>query len=245
MRISRAWDTGCGLSEDAQDQIAGQPAKVARSVVCNDGTSVCEALRQAGKELYSLSVEAGSPQKLRQLKGICDPSSKWADRIELNRYRLVYLAKKDHKRFQDQAVGRVKMALNNVPMDLVQGDVHYVDILVQDEGEPVRLRIIAWMDMASMFLWATVVLLSKSKGIIQADVAESLYDLTSCPHGGVPKEFYLDNGGEYSALSSAMMRLAVLSSREFGLTLAKPYTPTSKGSTEGFLTSLKASSRGH
>lgn len=244
VRISRAWDAGCGLPAEVQDQIAGKVTLGARSVVYNDGASIREALRLAGKELCRLTAEAGSPLKPRKLQDICDLNSKWADRIGLNRYRLGYLAKKDHKRFQDQAVGRVKMALNDVPMDLVQGDVHYVDILVQDEGEPVRVRIIAWMDMASMFLWATVVLLSTGKGIIQADLAESLYDLASCPHGGVPKEFYLDNGGEYSALSSAMMRLAVLSSREFGLTLAKPYTPTSKGSIEGFFNILEGIFRG-
>jgi len=53
------------------------------------------------------------------------------------------------------------------------------------------------------------------------------------PHGGIPLNFHLDNGGEFSALAEAMNRLSVLGNRDFGLTLAKPCSPTSKRSTEG------------
>ncbi|MCB6179565.1 hypothetical protein LHP98_15695 [Rhodobacter sp. Har01] len=43
----------------------------------------------------------------------------------------------------------------------------------------------------------------------------------------------LDNGPEYSALAEAMGRLSWLARGPFGLTLAKPCSPTSKGSIEG------------
>jgi phage major head subunit gpT-like protein len=167
------------------------------------------------------------------VRGLCQLNTKCAERIDLDRYRAGYLARKDHKRYQDKAVGRVNLALADTPMSLLQGDVHYADIAVAEGAEPVRVRLIAWLDMSSLFLWVTPVLLSKGQGIVQADVAESLAHVTMCDHGGIPEHFYLDNGSEYSALSEAMARLAVLSDQAFGLTLAKPYSPTSKGSIEG------------
>lgn len=231
--ITRAWDEGIDLPFHLRAGIAARVVREARSMIYNDGTSVREVIRLASAALCRLSAEAGSALALQALQAVCLLNSPWAERADLKRYHLGYQAKKDHKAYQDKAVGRVSMALNAVPMDLAQGDVHYVDILVKDEGEPVRVRLIAWLDMSSLFVWVTPVLLSKGTGIVQADIAESLFDLTSCPHGGIPKEFYLDNGSEYAALSDAMARLAVLSEREFGLTLAKPYSPTSKGSIEG------------
>ena len=237
--IVRPWDKGIDLTPDAAADVARKLAREARSMVFNDGTSVQEVLRISSDILCRLSAEAGSKLPLQRLRGLCQLNKKWAARVELDRYRAGYRFHKDHKAHQDFSVGRTQMALTAMPMDLVQGDVHYVDILVKDEGEPIRVRLIAWLDMSSMFLWVTPVLLSKGRGVVQADVAQSLFDLATCPHGGVPKELYLDNGSEYSALSDAMKRLAVLSDREFGLTLAKPYSPTSKGSIEGLFNILE------
>ena len=104
---------------------------------------------------------------------------------------------------------------------------------------PSRLRLIAWLDMSSLFLWVTPVLLSKGQGVVQADVAESLAHVTKDEHGGIPEHFYLDNGSEYSALAAAMARLEILAQDQFGLTLAKPYSPTSKGSIEGLFNILE------
>lgn len=231
--ITREWDAGIDLPVDRRAEIAERVARIARSMVFNDGTSVREALRLAGDVLCRLCLEAGSRLPVTVVRGLCQLNTKWAGRIELDRYRMGYLARKDHKRYQDKAIGRASLALADTPMSLLQGDVHYADILVADGAEPIRLRLIAWLDMSSLFLWVTPVLLSKGQGIVQADVAESLAHVVMSPHGGIPEHFYLDNGGEYSALAAAMGRLAVLSEREFGLTLAKPYSPTSKGSIEG------------
>ena len=231
--ITREWDTGIDLPLDRRADIAARVLRMARSMVFNDGTSVREALRLAGGALCRISAEAGSKLPVPVLRALCRLNSKWALRIDLDRFRSGYLARKDHKSFQDKTVGRVSLALADTPMSLLQGDVHYCDILVGQEAEPIRLRLIAWLDMASLFLWVTPVLLSRGQGIVQADVAEALGHVVMCPHGGIPQHFYLDNGGEYSALAEAMNRLSVLGNRDFGLTLAKPYSPTSKGSIEG------------
>lgn len=237
--VTREWDAEIDLPMDRRAVIAEQVARLARSMVFNDGTSVREALRLAGDVLCRLSLEAGSGLPPQVVRGLCQLNTKWAARIDLDRYRMGYLARKDHKRYQDQAVARVNLALADTPMSLLQGDVHYTDIEVQDQAEPIRVRLIAWLDMSSLFLWVTPVLLSPGKGITQADVAEALAHVTMCPHGGIPEHFYLDNGGEYAALAEAMGRLSWLAQDQFGLTLAKPYSPTSKGSIEGLFNVLE------
>ena len=90
----------------------------------------------------------------------------------------------------------------------------------------------------------TPVFLSKGKGVRQEDVAESLAQVALCPHGGIPQEYYLDNGSEYSALADAMARLSVLADMQFSVTLAKPYSPTSKGAIEGFFNVLEGIFKG-
>lgn len=136
---------------------------------------------------------------------------------------------KDHKVWQDEAISRIRRKLHDTPMGLLIGDVHYVDMLVAEDQKRVRVRLIAWLDTSSLFTWVTPVFLSKSKGITQADVAEALSQVAFCPHGGIPLNYDLDNGSEYDALASAMVRLASLAEMQFGVTLAKPYSPTSKG----------------
>ncbi len=129
-------------------------------------------------------------------------------------------------------------------MGLLIGDVHYMDILVDGNGETVRVRLIAWLDASSLFAWVTPVFLSKGKGVRQEDVAEALSQVAFCPHGGIPQEYYLDNGSEYSELAAAMARLANLAEMQFGVTVAKPYSPTSKGDIAGFLNILEGIFRG-
>lgn len=237
--FTREWDAGIDLPFDRRAAIAARLTREARSMVGFDGTSIRETLRLCSDILCRLSAEAGSAVPVRELRGLCQLNTKWAERIDLERYRLHYRARKDHKAYQDRAVGRASLALADRPMSLLMGDVHYCDIAVEDQAEPIRVRLIAWLDMSSLFLWVTPVLLSKGQGIVQADVAESLAHVTMCPHGGIPEHFYLDNGGEYSALAEAMWRLSYLAKDQFGLTLAKPYSPTSKGSIEGLFNILE------
>jgi hypothetical protein len=237
--VTREWDAGIDLPFDRRAAIAARLTREARSMVGIDGTSIRETLRLCSDMLCRLSAEAGSAVPVRELRGLCQLNTKWAERIDLERYRLHYRARKDHKTYQDRAVGRASLALADRPMSLLQGDVHYADIAALDAAEPIRLRLIAWLEMSSLFLWVTPVLLSKGQGIVQADVAESLAHVTMSPHGGIPEHFYLDNGSEYSALAAAMGRLSYLAQDQFGLTLAKPYSPTSKGSIEGLFNILE------
>ncbi|MDR0810039.1 MAG: hypothetical protein LBE86_13090 [Gemmobacter sp.] len=239
VQITRDWDTRIDLPEDMRQGIADEIAGKARSMVANDGTSCREARRICEARLFHHCRNAGSQLPAVALRRICKLNAKWAERQELEKFRLIYLKNKDHKALQDKVVARISRDLHPVPMGLLIGDVHYVDLLVEENEEPVRVRLIHWMDASSLFVWTTPVFLSKGKGACQEDIAESLFQVTQCRHGGIPQEFYLDNGSEYGALSEAMGRLSCLADMEFGKTLARPYSPTSKGDIEGHFNILE------
>ena len=167
-------------------KIAAELVTYARSLIANDGTSIRETLELASKRLCRLSLEAGTKLLVRDLQPVCGLNTKWAARHDLDSYQLIYWKKKDNKKLQDKVVPRVRRGLHPVPMGLLIGDVHYVDILVEEAGEPVCVRLIAWLDASSMFVWVMPVFLSKGKGIRQEDVAESLAQVTTCPQGGHP-----------------------------------------------------------
>lgn len=229
--VTQAWDGAVDLPEDARPKIAQALNEKARSMIANDGTSNREVIRICERWLVCVCLDAGSQLSRLQLTPICALNSKWA--TQFDHYRLLHAKTKDHKAWQDFAVPRIGRALPDRPMDVLIGDVHYVDIAVADGKEPVRARLIAWIDAASHFIWVTPVFLSKGQGVRQEDVAESLSQVSLCPYGGIPLEYYLDNGSEYAALSAAMARLSVAADMQFGVTLAKPYAAQSKGLIEG------------
>lgn len=242
--MTRLWDTAIDLSDDAKAEIVERLTVEAQSMAANDGTSNREIIRLCSLRLEKYCLSAGSQLSAAKLKEICKLNTKWSARLDLDRFRLVHMRDKDHKAWQDKAVPRVRRKLHDTPMGLLIGDVHYVDMLVAEDQEPIRVRLIAWLDASSLFVWVTPVFLSKGKGITQADVAESLSQVAFCPHGGIPLNYYLDNGSEYDALASAMVRLAKLAEMKFDVTLAKPYSPTSKGEIEGYFNILEGIFKG-
>lgn len=242
--VTREWDAGIDLCEADKERIAAEVVKNAKSMIANDGASIREVIRLSEHKLFRLSDVAGSTLAPQKLTALCKLNTKWAPRNDLNSFRMIYLKNKDHKAWQDKAVVRIRRDLHPMPMGLLIGDVHYVDILIAEGKAPIRARLIAWMDASSLFAFVTPVFLSKAQGIRQEDVAKSLAQVTQCRHGGIAGEYYLDNGSEYSALASAMAHLSVLADMQFKVTLAKPYSPTSKGEIEGFFNVLEGILKG-
>lgn len=150
--ITREWDTTVDLPEDARGEIAPEITKTARSMVANDGTSLREVRRICEGRLFRHSVASGSKLLPVKLRRICRLNAKWAERQDLERFRLIYLKNKDHKAYQDKVVARIRRELHPIPMGLLIGDVHYVDMLVEEEKEPIRVRLIHWMDASSLFV---------------------------------------------------------------------------------------------
>lgn len=244
MLVSRAWDRAIDLPEAAKAKLAQRIEREARSMVTNDGTSVREAIRVSGNNLARYCAAEGSEIPRNVLQSLCKLNKAWAKRADLEAFRLVYPHDKDHGTYQDKAVPRIRRELHALPMGLLIGDVHYVDLLVQDQAEPVRVRVIGWLETSSLFAWATPVFLPKGRGVRQEDVAEALSQVALCPFGGIPQEYYLDNGPEYKALAAAMVQLSAMADMRFNVTLAKPYSSTSKGEIEGFFNVLEGIFKG-
>ncbi|KAF0170552.1 MAG: hypothetical protein FD162_3466 [Rhodobacteraceae bacterium] len=220
--ITQAWDGAIDLADDSRAKLAQALNEKARSMIANDGTSNREVIRICERWLVCACLDAGSQLSRAQLGPVCALNQKWAGQFD--HYRLLHAKTKDHKDWQDYAVPRIGRALPDRPVDVLIGDVHYVDIAVAEGKAPVRARLIAWMDAASHFIWVTPVFLGKGQGVRQEDVAESLSQVALCPHGGIPLEYYLDNGSEYAALSEAMARLSVAAHMQFSVTLARLQT---------------------
>jgi len=159
----------------------------------------------------------------------------------------------DHKRYSDNHEFRVHRTLTRIPMEVLMGDVHRVDMNIADAiatrdprlvmgakaaeaagRKTLRIVIIAWMDGSSHYLWATPVILGPGQGITQQDVARSLYAVVSCPWGGIPREILIDNGGEFGALAEAVARFCAMAEiAGLGVVKCPPYSPEGKGRLEG------------
>jgi hypothetical protein len=147
----------------------------------------------------------------------CQPSRSF---VEAQReYRLLYIKEYDAKKWFDKIAPRVKRQRGGIlPMDVVIGDVHPVDIklmralldagvranLGQDElaallegrGDDVTARAIAWQDLATNRVWIDLIVLPPREAVRREHVAFSFSAMAG--EWGCPRTLYLDNGGEYS-----------------------------------------------
>ena len=232
--ISKAWDDGIGLDEETRAKIATKLEATAKGMIVKAGSATRTILRVCSAELQRLSVEAGCTAPRGKLRSLCKLNWRWAAPFA-DRMRVVHDYDRDHKRYSDKHEARVSRRLADLPMQVVYGDVHHVDIIVAPLAEPVRVKLIAWLCGATHYMHVTPVLVDGRKSIRQEDIAGSLFNLTQHPCGGMPRTLYLDNGGEYGALEEAAARFATLAEGGAGLRIikARPYSPESKGALEG------------
>lgn len=231
--ITREWDRSIGLGETERCKIAAQLDRKAAGYVATKKASHRRLIRLCEAQLVELSELAGCALPPARLRQVCRLNLKWAQRFD--KYREVALHDSDHKTFSDRHSARVTRAMEAVPMDVIMGDVHHVDMWIAPLSQPITVKIIAWMDAASGYLWATPVLVNNRQGITQSDVAQSLAQVVFCQWGGMPTTFVLDNGSEYKWLYEVVGRLSYLSQGNpaFRMIKCRPYSPESKGRLEG------------
>ncbi len=250
MLITRRWQNECGLPDDVQESIAAELERIARGLILGK-RSDRDTRRLASTELQRLAVEAGINMPKKKLATLCALTDAWVSRfVEMKAARDF---QSDHKHFSDKHEHRILRDLTERPMEVLMGDVHKVDMNIKDaiqSGIPnlvmsakeaaktgrltIRVAIIGWMDGSSHYLWATIVILGAGQGVTQQDVAKSLYDVMTCPWGGIPSEFMIDNGSEYKALAEAVMRFCAMSEMSgLGVIKSRPYSPEGKGRIEG------------
>ena len=250
VRVTRAWQEGCGLPDAEQERIAAQLEAIVRGLILK-GRSARQTRKQAAVELQRLSVKAGVDLPKKELGDLCKLTGAYVSRFVEMKAAQAYLS--DHKRYSDIHEYRVRRTLTRVPMEILMGDVHRADLAIEDAllsankavskaaKKPknqglvtIRLAIIAWMDGSSHYLWATPVILGPGQGITQQDVARSLYEVITCPWGGIPREIVIDNGSEFAALVEAVARFCAMAEiAGLGVVKCPPYSPEGKGRLEG------------
>ena len=250
VRITQAWDGGCGLSDLVMDQIKATLDRTAHGLV-QKGRSGRNIVRLCSVDLQRLTTEAGAMVPKADLIRLCKLNHKWASKYMAS--RVVHDFDRDHKAFSDKHEYRVQRELTRMPMEVLFGDVHHLDLSIEDALQSswaklragakkarkdgltsVRVSIIGWLDGSSHYLWATPVLLGPGQGITQQDVARSLFEVFNCPWGGIPKTIVIDNGSEYRALFGAVSRFCAMAELQgFGVVKCRPYSPEGKGALEG------------
>ena len=170
---------------------------------------------------------AGSPVSGSRLAEVCKLNIKFAKRFK--DMRIVHAFERDNKRFTDRHEFHVKRGLTARPMQALMGDAHTVDLT---SGQ--KAFLIAWMDCSSGYIWATPVMTRGNQGISQRDVANSLYEVVTCPWGGMPETFIIDNGGEYGFISECATRFAAMADLpNLNVIRCQPYHPEGKARLEG------------
>ncbi|MBW8456934.1 MAG: hypothetical protein K0M58_00595 [Thiobacillus sp.] len=191
--ISRRWDAECPLPADKKGGLKAAIETYIKSLWANAAPGWPDVARFGQTELMRLSHEAGWPDASLEN---CKLTRHFVEKF--NEWRLVHMAKKDFKQLFDKHRSRVIRDSSLLqPMQMVVGDVHPVDILVtRPDGSTATPRLIAWYDVATHRIFATLTLLDKDKGITRADVWASFAAMVET--WGLPERLYLDNGSEYN-----------------------------------------------
>ena len=98
-----------------------------------------------------------------------------------------------------------------LPMEIVMGDVHPVDILnKREDGSEATARMVSWLDLATNRVFYTLFLFEKGRSVTQAHIAYSFVQMVR--EWGLPSILYLDNGSEYvwKEMMEGFERLALM-----------------------------------
>lgn len=191
--INRTWDEACPLEADQKAQIAREITVYIKSLWAEGVRGWAKVDQLASTMLIKLSQSAGWQTATYEN---CRLGRHAVERFA--EYKLVAVMEKDAKQFADLFQPRIiRKHINREPMEIVFGDVHPIDIyLTREDGSFVTPRLVAWYDLATHRLHATLFLLDKGKSITQADIASAFANMVS--DWGLPLRLYLDNGKEYS-----------------------------------------------
>ncbi len=231
--VVKRWDDRVGLPDAVKARIAAELHKTAAGMIVKRDISDKTVVKACAAELMRLTLEAGAIISKAELIEACKLNSHWVKSFQ--QYRPVHQFRRDHKAWSDSHQARVQRELEALPENVLYGDEHYIDVILAPLKEPIRVHLIGWLDGSSHYLWATLVILGKGQGATQQDVARSLFDVTQCDWGGLPKTVVIDNGSSYDALGQGIDRLSVYAALENTMRQVKslPYSPEGKGRIEG------------
>jgi|TARA_R100000455_G_C6273317_1_gene130800 hypothetical protein len=245
--ITRQWDRAIKLPDDIKEQVAGKIERYIRSLWAGlqPGSGWKEVQREASRKLLRLTLDANPDMPEGKIRNHCQISRPAIERWR--QYSAIAVHDMDAKAYFDKQPRIQRGIITLLPMQVVLGDVHPIDILYQrDDGSVATAKGIFWMDVATGRITGTVEFFPKGKGVRQEHVIESFAQMARDPRWGVPGELYLDNGGEYNwskvvedALKLTSVPIWWADNGKFtqvsdqAVTKAQPYNAPAKGQLEG------------
>lgn len=219
--LSKEWEefvAGTTLKDAQRAEIASEIVTVVRSLWASNSKAGAPMIElMASARLATLTANAlGLPVEI--VKDKCKVGRRMVDAEK--RFRLVAIADQDGKQFYDSFTPSVRRTLAGMrPADVVLGDVTPLDIpILRPDGTTGYARVIAWLDAATRFLYATLYLPNAGAGVRREHVAASFADMAQNSPFGLPKRLYLDNGSEYqwTNMIDGWAELAALTHGAFG-----------------------------
>ena len=199
--VSAAWDAWAEESQldgAAKAQIAAKLERYTRSLWAAS-TEIGERriALLASDKLAELTEAAGFKGEAGQLRKVCKLSLRFVRRHQ--HYRAVAIYDQDAKQWHDKHRPRIRRTREGRwPMDIVVGDVHPMDVLLQRaDGSTFTAKLVAFLDWATNRIFVHPVFLEKGEGVRQEHVIDATCAMTQEPTWGLPQAFYLDNGSEY------------------------------------------------
>lgn len=249
--MTELWDRSVPFDEATMREIAEIVRQDLRDLWGN-GSPYSAVRRLASEGLETLTRGKGFDPGAEELARICRLPK---NVVESERdARKVHTYRTDRKAWNDRR-GRVSRSLDGLePMQLVIGDVHPVDIMVErQDGSAATARMIAWLDVATHRIRFDLVLCEPGTDIRNADLIGSFVEMACDPEWGMPAGLYVDNGSEYGFVeflddAPQLRNLRTFPREKSAIMRSTPYEPASKGLVEGsfaILERLLATVEGH
>lgn len=199
--ISAKWDGAVPFDDATRERIAADVERYTRSLWASTTDWGWKKIaRLASTRLADLTMQAGFTGDARHVATLCKLSHRYVNRFR--KYRAVATRDLDAKRWNDEHRGRIQRTrAGRLPMQVVVGDVHPIDILLpREDGSTFTAKLIGFEDWATYRLFVYPVFLEKGEGVRQEHIIQALVAMGMDPHWGMPEILYLDNGKEYSCL---------------------------------------------
>jgi hypothetical protein len=196
--VSREWDRlTVHLSADVRRDLAAEIEKRVRSLWAAGAPGWKHVAQFAKPYVAEITRAAGVVVTDCELSSACELPRHFVRRFR--RHAIVSIKRGDAKKFYDRFSIPVRRDRSHLlPMQVVEGDVHHVDIYYRRaDGSVATPKAVAWLDLATNRLFASIYFLEKGKGITQEHVIRSFIDMTQSPGWGWPESLMLDNGAEY------------------------------------------------
>ena len=240
--VSRKWDAYAaahGIGAEARAAIAERVAAEVTGEIQAAGLAAYQVARNVRPDLMEWTRAAASaPLDGGELARACtlplDPiKARIAERVH-------NIRRTDAKRYSDTFEPRITRHRDGLrPMDWLAGDVHHLDLVLErTDGSTCCPSIVAWVDLATNRLWASLHIPAEREAVRREDVLESFADVAASDQWGIPAHVYLDNGGEYRAMDFAADMLALKAAsnrpelanvrRADGVIKSRPYQPQAK-----------------